>query len=442
MLNIKRLGENMKKILTILLMSISIIALTGCKDPVIEETPIIEQVKTNLVLDEELTEITLPTEIDGVTISWQSSKPGLITSEGVITKPNVDTSTSLTAIFSYDSRTLTKIFEVVILGAVSVDYNLVEVAADNLTFDEYNLIEDVTLPSTIDGISITWQTSNATNITSSGAVTRPAENDGNVDVTLTAILSYNEISLEKEFVFTVIDLSHTVVYIGYYSGAGNLEGDILKAFLHDLIDDHTVISYASLWNALAVSDKDPLNSNNIILFYTGVSISKEEHGGDVGEWNREHVWAKYHGDLGSYITDSDMHHIRPTDVMMNNKRSSLEFDNGGTVVYDGDIATDNYSDSDSWEPRDEVKGDVARMIFYMAVRYEGENPSLDLEINESLNNGSSPSIGKLSVLLEWHLNDLPDAFEINRNDVIETYQHNRNPFIDHPEFAELIWGIN
>ena len=76
----------------------------------------------------------------------------------------------------------------------------------------------------------------------------------------------------------------------------------------------------------------------------------------------------------------------------------------------------------------------------MAVRYEGESPSLDLEINESVNNGSSPNIGKLSVLMAWHLNDLPDAFEINRNDVIETYQHNRNPFIDHPEFAELIWG--
>ena len=430
----------MKKIFTLLLMSMTLLALSGCKDPVVEETPIIEQVKENLVIDEELTEITLPTEIDGVSILWQSSKPGLITSAGEIIKPAVDTSTSLTAVLSHETRTLTKIFDVIILGDVSVDYNKVQVALDALTFDEFNLIEDVDLVGTTSGITVTWESNNETYITSAGVVTRPGAGEGTVDVTLTATLSYNEISLEKDFIFTVIDLSHTVVYIGYYAGADDLEGDVLKAFLHDLIDDHTVISYAALWNALAVSDRDPLNSNNVILFYTGVSISKDENGGDIGEWNREHVWAKYHGDLGSYITDSDMHHIRPTDVMMNNKRASKEFDNGGTVVYDGDIATDNYSDSDSWEPRDEVKGDVARIIFYMAVRYEGENPSLDLEINESVNNGSSPNIGKLSVLMTWHLNDLPDAFEMNRNDVIETYQGNRNPFIDHPEFVELIWG--
>ena len=429
----------MKKILSLLLMSLSLLVLVGCKPSVIEETPIIEQVKENLIIDDELTNITLPTEIDGVIITWQSGKPGLITSEGVIIKPAVDTSTSLTAILTYESRSLTKIFEVVILGDVSVDYHKVQVALDAFTFDEFNVIEDITLISSIEGITVTWESDNELFITSSGTVIRPGADEGDANVTLTATFTYNEISLEKDFVFTVIDLSQTVVYIGYYAGADDLEGAILKAFLHDLIDDHTVISYAALWNNLAVSDRDPLNPNNVILFYTGVSISKDEHGGDAGEWNREHVWARYHGNLGSYITDSDMHHIRPTDVMMNSKRGSLEFDNGGTVVYDGTIATDNYSDSDSWEPRDEVKGDVARMIFYMAVRYEGENPALDLEINESVNNGSSPNIGKLSVLLSWHKNDLPDAFEINRNDVIESYQGNRNPFIDHPEFAELIW---
>ncbi|MCK5387850.1 MAG: endonuclease [Candidatus Izimaplasma sp.] len=335
---------------------------------------------------------------------------------------------------------MTKIFNVVILGDVSVDYNVVQLAIDAISFEEYELITDIYLLSVVDGINISWSSNDEDVITSAGVVTRPIADAGNALVTLTATLSYNEIIIERDFVFTVIDLTQTVVYIGYYSGADDLVGELLKTFLHDLIDDHTVISYGALWEALSVSDKDPNNPSNIILFYTGVSISKDENGGDIGEWNREHVWAKYHGDLESYITDSDMHHIRPTDVMMNSKRGSLDFDNGGSIVYDGTIATDNYSDFDSWEPRDEVKGDVARMIFYMAVRYEGDDGYTDLELNDLVNNINSPYIGRLSILLEWHLNDLPDAFEMNRNDVIYSYQGNRNPFIDHPEFVQLIWG--
>lgn len=432
----------MKKILMILLLAASVFGLVGCNEPIVEETPLIERVKANLTVDDELDEITLPTNIGGVLITWQSSKSGLITENGVILKPAIDITTSLTATLSYEDRVMTKIFSVLILGDVSVDYNKVQNAIDTISFEYFELTEDIILIDEVNGISIIWSSNDGVTITSTGIVTRPLADVGDATVTLTATLSYNEIILEKDFVFTVIDLTSTVVYIGYYAGAEDLVGEILKAFLHDLIDDHTVISYAALWEALAESDEDPNNSNNIILFYTGVSISKLEHGGDVGEWNREHVWARSHGGLKEFITDSDMHHVRPTDVMMNSKRAALDFDNGGSIVYDGTIATDNYSDSDSWEPRDEVKGDVARMMFYMAVRYEGDDGFVDLELNDSVNNIYSPFIGRLSVLLEWHLNDLPDEFEMNRNDVIFSYQGNRNPFIDHPEFVLLIWGTN
>lgn len=432
----------MKKILMILLMTFSVFGLAGCKEPIEQETPIIERVKANLTVDGELDEITLPTNIGGVLITWQSSKAGLITEDGVILKPAIDITTSLTATLTYEDTVMTKIFSVLIIGDVSVDYNKVQTAINTISFEYFELTENIVLIQEVNGITITWTSNDESAITSAGIVTRPLAEEGDASVTLTATLTYNEIILEKDFVFTVIDLTSTVVYIGYYSGAGDLAGEVLKAFLHDLIDDHTVISYGALWEALAESDEDPSNSNNIILFYTGVSISKLEHGGDVGEWNREHVWARSHGNLKEFITDSDMHHIRPTDVMMNSLRAALDFDNGGSVVYDGTIATDNYSDSNSWEPRDEVKGDVARMMFYMAVRYEGDDGFVDLELNDSVNNINSPFIGKLSVLLEWHLNDLPDEFEMNRNDVIFGYQGNRNPFIDHPEFVQLIWGIN
>ena len=388
----------------------------------------------------ELGEVTLPTEISGVTITWSSSKPNLVTSEGVIIKPAVDTSTSLIATLSYEDRLMTKLFEVVILGDVSVDYNKVQMAIDTIAFEEYELIEDIDLILLVDDITVTWSSDDDTTISSAGVVTRPVADAGNATVTLTATLTYNEIIIEKDFVFTVIDLTQTVVYLGYYSGADDLTGEILKAFLHDLIDDHTVISYGDLWEALAESDEDPNNSSNVILFYTGISISKLEHGGDIGEWNREHVWARSHGDLDEFLTDSDMHHVRPTDVWMNGKRAALDFDNGGTEVYDVGIATGNYSDSDSWEPRDEVKGDVARMLFYMVIRYEGENPSLDLELNDSVNNINKAFMGKLSVLLAWHIQDPVDDFEMNRNEIIYSYQGNRNPFIDNPFLATKIWG--
>ena len=425
----------------IILLTISLIFLTGCTEPV-EEKPLIERVKANLTVDDSIGEITLPTNIGGVIITWQSSKANLITIDGVVIKPIVNTSTTLTATLTHETVVATKIFEVVILGDMTADQNTIQIAIDSITFEEYEITEDIDLISSIGEVLITWESDSESFITSEGTVTRPAEGEGQEIVTLEAIFTYNDVTVEKVFIFTVLDLSQTVVYTGYYSGAGDLMGDDLKSFLHDLIDGHRVVSYASLWDRLAESDEDPNNSNNIILFYTGVSISKEDHGGLIGDWNREHIWARSHGELDDFISDSDMHHIRPTDVWMNGERAALDFDNGGSELYDGSTPTGNYYDSDSWEPRDEVKGDVARMLFYMAVRYEGENPSLDLEINDSVNNINTPYIGKLSVLLEWHVQDPVDDFEMNRNEVIYYYQQNRNPFIDNPEFVEYIWGNN
>ncbi|MGV2620639.1 endonuclease [Halobacillus sp. ACCC02827] len=223
----------------------------------------------------------------------------------------------------------------------------------------------------------------------------------------------------------------------YYDRADSLTGDALKAELHDIIDDHTEISYSQVWDALRNTDEDPENPANVLLLYTGDSISKNRNGGGVDDWNREHVWAKSHGGFGTAMgAGTDLHHLRPTDVSVNSSRSNLDFDNGGSPYSD---APDTYYDGDSWEPRDEVKGDVARMIFYMAVRYEGDQGELDLEVAD-FTGTSGPYLGKLSTLKEWHESDPVDDFERNRNEVIyEDYQHNRNPFIDHPEYVEEIW---
>ena len=210
----------------------------------------------------------------------------------------------------------------------------------------------------------------------------------------------------------------------------------MKTALHNIISDHRQLSYSEVWVALRETDEDPDNPNNVLLFYSNESRSKDRNGGNVGDWNREHVWAQSHGGFGtSKGPGTDIHHLRPTDVQVNSARGNLDFDYGGNSVRgcDGCFKTAN-----SWEPPDRVKGDVARMLFYMATRYEAGD-RVDLELNDLLNNGSKPYHGKLSVLLEWHELDPVDAFEMNRNNVIEEIQGNRNPFIDHPEWVTSIW---
>ncbi|MGG0669633.1 endonuclease [Lederbergia citrisecunda] len=236
--------------------------------------------------------------------------------------------------------------------------------------------------------------------------------------------------------FSVIVTNEEVPADSYYKNAIGKEGQELKAALHDIISDHRQLSYAEVWEALKETDKDPNNPNNVILLYSGDSRSKDRNGGNVGDWNREHVWAKSHGDFGtSKGPGTDIHHLRPTDVQVNSARGNLDFDYGGNAVKGCDGC---FKSANSWEPPDRVKGDVARMLFYMATRYE-PGDRVDLELNERLNNGSNPYHGKLSVLLEWHEMDPVDAFERNRNKTIEQWQGNRNPFIDHPEWVQSIW---
>ncbi|ASR36186.1 ribonuclease [Prauserella marina] len=225
----------------------------------------------------------------------------------------------------------------------------------------------------------------------------------------------------------------------YYRDALGKTGQELKDALNDIVSGQDVLTYSEVWEALKVTDEDPANAANVLLLYTGRSQSKDGNGGDVGDWNREHVWAKSHGDFGTAPgPGTDLHHLRPTDVQVNSARGNKDFDDGGEELAD---APGNFTDDDSFEPRDEVKGDVARMVLYMAVRYEGEDSFADLEPNDEVGNGSAPYHGKVSVLLEWHQQDPPDAAEQRRNDVIhEQFQNNRNPFIDHPEWAASIYG--
>ncbi|SCG61204.1 endonuclease [Micromonospora humi] len=225
----------------------------------------------------------------------------------------------------------------------------------------------------------------------------------------------------------------------YYAAATGKTGPALRTALHAIIRTQTTLTYDQVWEALKDTDQDPANPANVILLYSGRSQSKATNGGGVDDWNREHVWAKSHGDFGTATgPGTDVHHLRPEDVSVNSARGNKDFDTGGSAVAQ---APGCYTDADSFEPRDAVKGDVARMILYMAIRYEGDDGWPDLEPNDSVANGGAPRLGRLTRLLAWHAQDPPDAFEQRRNQrIYERWQGNRNPFVDHPEWARAIWG--
>ncbi|GJP59436.1 hypothetical protein CLOP_g12165 [Closterium sp. NIES-67] len=96
---------------------------------------------------------------------------------------------------------------------------------------------------------------------------------------------------------------------------------------------------------------------------------------------------------------------------------------------------------DVWTPPSEMRGDIARALLYMAVRYDGSVPGeLDLELSDNPKIAEG-QMGLLSPLLKWHSVDPPSSLEATRNNrVCSLYQHNRNPFVDHPEFVPLIWA--
>ncbi|KZN77556.1 ExeM/NucH family extracellular endonuclease [Pseudoalteromonas luteoviolacea] len=229
-------------------------------------------------------------------------------------------------------------------------------------------------------------------------------------------------------------------YTTYYASAiGKVGAELESALALIARQGQQRLTYSQVWDALKYTDEDPNNPNNVLLFYTGKSQSKDTNGGGTTDWNREHSWPKSHGfPSESQYGYTDIHHLRPTNVQVNSTRSSKDYDDGGNPVGN---APGNFTDSDSFEPRDAVKGDAARMMFYMAVRYDGTDGNMpDLELVNNISASSSPTLGVLCNLMDWHREDTVDPLELDRHQRIVEQQGNRNPFIDNPEFAETLFA--
>ncbi|PAT00971.1 hypothetical protein CI105_08975 [Candidatus Izimaplasma bacterium ZiA1] len=207
----------------------------------------------------------------------------------------------------------------------------------------------------------------------------------------------------------------------YYDDAETLYGNALMNALHTIINNGFVgVTYGEARYILDETDQDPNNPNNLILVYLGTSIKNDWDSGAT--WNREHVWPQsllgVSADNAEVNSASDLYNLMPANPGENSSRGNNPYSELGL----------------GYEPRDEVKGDVARALFYMMIMYD--------ELNLVDTAPGIHEMGYLSELLQWHIDDPVDDFELNRLEVIYSEQHNRNPFVDYPHFVELIWFHN
>ncbi len=207
----------------------------------------------------------------------------------------------------------------------------------------------------------------------------------------------------------------------YHAARGESDAQLLLALRTLINTGVNDLDYSpDIWTTCMEANEDPDNENNVILFYSGYSVPKEQKGTGGNLWNREHCWPQSLG--GDY---EDAHHIMPADNKVNSSRNNSPYAMGGDSVMSSHGITGSLRGDDTFEPRDEVKGDVARMIMYMVCRYPEKAFGTVLDKD---------------LALEWHREDPVDDFERNRNAILYTYQNNRNPFIDNPELAEYLWG--
>ncbi|MGA9572317.1 MAG: endonuclease, partial [Lysobacterales bacterium] len=267
----------------------------------------------------------------------------------------------------------------------------------------------------------------------------------------------------------------------YYDGVDKSTPQAMRDSLHEIIDDHTRYPYTSsvtdTWDVLETADENQDNPGNIITIYHNATFAKV-HGGN-NFYDREHTWPKSYGfpDNGPELNYpyTDMHHLFLSDSDYNFSRSNKPYDNCGPGCielksqvnngrggagggYPGDS---NWTDGDytngRWETWSGRRGDVARALMYMDVRYEGgvhgitgySEPDLvltdDRKLMDQSNTGSNEAVGYmglLSVLLQWHKEDPVDAIEIRHHETVASFQGNRNPFIDHPEWVSCVFENN
>jgi endonuclease I len=271
--------------------------------------------------------------------------------------------------------------------------------------------------------------------------------------------------MKKNFtllVLALVSISFAQIPAGYYNTATGT-GYTLKTQLFNIINDHYDRGYSGLYTTYLTSDKDFYYENNgtLLDMYTENPTGSEceftygvnQDDGTLGNaecerYNREHLVPQsvFGSSTPMY---SDAHFVVPSDKYVNAQRGDLPFSkvNVANNTYSngtkrGSNLNSGYSNGYTgtvFEPIDEFKGDIARMLLYFATRYENQVAGWSFPMFNNTSNQVFTSQA-INVLLTWHTNDPVSQRERDRNNAIYARQNNRNPYIDHPEYAMQIWG--
>lgn len=270
----------------------------------------------------------------------------------------------------------------------------------------------------------------------------------------------------------------------YYLNVVPTNRQTLRVSLHETIEDHTIIHYThsttpddnnhrvDIWDIIALADAHPITPSQVLDIYLNNTFARQYRGATTDPmYQREHSWPKSLGFPDMTRRNpaySDCHHLFAAYGSYNGSRSNKPYggremnaedrrttienlNRGGSLT--NEPFSSNYSFSDVWQTWVGRRGDVARAMFYMDVRYEGEihdsigEPNLvltdtigDIRQLDVWETGGQAHMGLLSVLLSWHEQDPVDDMERRRNTIVYLFQGNRNLFIDHPEWVAAVFG--
>ncbi len=299
-------------------------------------------------------------------------------------------------------------------GYITEDTSLYTISFNNMAI-QYLLNDTVD----VTGCIATHTTTGATTCDVSGLVDSSVAGVYEIIFSKTDEFGNTAVEIVRITVIDPVNVDINMDLMAYYDDAEGLYGDALIAALHTILNNgFTGVTYGAARYILDDSDADPSNSSNVILVYYGTSVSGVWDCSPC-TWNREHVWPQ--SLLGSSANNSvvnaasDLFNLMPANPSENSSRGNKPYSALGL----------------GYEPRDEVKGDVARALFYMMMMYD------NLELVNTA--PGTHEMGYLDELLAWHIADPVSQFELNRLEVIAAEQNNRNPFVDYPHLVDLIW---
>ncbi|THV58614.1 endonuclease [Chryseobacterium candidae] len=273
---------------------------------------------------------------------------------------------------------------------------------------------------------------------------------------------------------------------GYYDGTIGLTGYALKSKLHDIISERMINWHYDDLKMLygqtdldIYYDHDVSNTQYLLDIYSEIPSGPDSYeytvdqmaagvGAEGQGYNREHMMPQSTFSTSSSISDypmySDLNFIIPVDGFINQRRSNYPYGIGNNTNHYifsntsrvSNAAIPNYPYTGRvYEPINEFKGDIARSLLYFAVRYEGKLGSFNTAYTTSANltpatdqcplDGTEEravDLAYIAMLKQWNTADPVSQRETDRNNAVYAIQKNRNPFIDHPEWIDMIWSEN